>query len=163
MHGRRRSRPGDLHWSSRKEETAAGSVDDEVHIPLEDGRRQSPRLRASLLLWVEFVGWFGVEFPQLSSYWMGKDLDADREDGLSQNTMPVPTLNDDMPMLEKHRQHSKFEPIAMVMLNPSQPHACPPTLSPTPPAVCKDGTASVELHRSRSREVSTAADCVTAR
>ncbi|KAL0472725.1 hypothetical protein QR685DRAFT_437014 [Neurospora intermedia] len=61
--------------------------------------------------------------------------------------MPVPTLNDDMPMLEKHRQHSKFEPIAMVMLNPSQPHACPPTLSPTPPAVCKDGTASVELHR----------------
>ncbi|KAK3495405.1 uncharacterized protein B0T23DRAFT_395409 [Neurospora hispaniola] len=77
--------------------------------------------------------------------------------------MPVPTLNDDMPMLEKYRQRSRFEPIAMVTLNPSQPHACPPTLSPTPPAVCKDGTASVELHRSRPREVSTAADSVTAR
>ncbi|KAK3504248.1 hypothetical protein B0T13DRAFT_426356 [Neurospora crassa] len=63
----------------------------------------------------------------------GKDLDADREDGLSKNTVPVPTLNDDMPMLEKYRQRSKLEPIAMVTLNPSQPHACPPTLSPTPP------------------------------
>lgn len=93
----------------------------------------------------------------------GKDLDAGREDGLSKNTMPVPTLNDDMPMLEKYRQRSKFEPIAMVTLNPSQPHACPPTLSPTSPAVCKDGTASVELPRSRPREVSTAANSVTAR